>query len=204
VHAVKATMVQYATIEEAWSTSTPAARYPSDGLFDVGRYDGSRLDSNFCKPGVALESAYPPTGGGEEYGRMYGTRDTSTLQMHSPRDPGCTGAPPSATVDDAHPDRMYARGGESGESGERVPPVHDPVPPPPEPTHSLGKANVSREDNERGRLYDVLVFILFGLLLVLAMHEIAALGEVIGRNRGAAAAAARHAMSFAQRGSRLH
>jgi predicted membrane channel-forming protein YqfA (hemolysin III family) len=57
----------------------------------------------------------------------------------------------------------------------------------------------NRESTERGRLYDILVFILFGLLIVLAMHEIAALGEVIGRNRAGAASAARRAFSYNHR-----
>jgi hypothetical protein len=34
---------------------------------------------------------------------------------------------------------------------------------------------------ERMALYDILVFVLFGLLMVLALHEAASLGEMIGR-----------------------
>ena len=51
-------------------------------------------------------------------------------------------------------------------------------------TQSAHSARGSRDRSaasERVALYDILVFILFGLLMVLALHEAASLGEMIGR-----------------------
>ena len=207
-------MMPYATIEEAWSASTPPVRYPAQGdAFDVGRHDGDRPDSNFCRPEVALESAYPAADAerGAEYQRMYGSRSTETLNSHAARDPGCVGSPADAGARDA-PEQMYARAVEGATwPHTRTPPSSDPYDrrsdhrragkgnagecarsgaPPPE--HAGATAA-----SERARLYDTLVFVLFGLLLVLVMHEFAALGETVGRNRAFAAAAAR-AASYAR------
>ena len=231
-------MIQYATIEEAWSTSAPPVRYTPGASFDVGRHDGETFDSNFCQPGgVALESAYPPSGGGEDYERMYGSRSMDTLQSHSPRDAGCTGFPES---NGSNPERMYAHGSGSGdtvdnqldshrgghrgghhggqygnETGATSHHVKYGQPTRHAPVRSSGHARLSGaeatktvyqhspEVTERGRLYDILVFILFGLLIVLAMHEIAALGEVIGRNRAGAVNAARRAFSYNHRPARF-
>lgn len=225
-------MIQYATIEEAWSTSAPPVRYTPGASFNVGRHDGETFDSNFCQPGgVALESAYPPSGGGEDYERMYGSRSMDTLQSHSPRDAGCTGFPESNGSD---PEQMYAHGSGSGDAvgsqydihhggnhggnhGNDVgatsqhakyghPAKHAPARPSGHVRHAEAPKNVyqhSPEVTERGRLYDILVFILFGLLIVLAMHEIAALGEVIGRNRAGAVNATRRAFSYNHRPARF-
>jgi len=190
VRAVKTSMIQYATIEEAWSTSTPPARYPSSGLFDVGKFD-ERVDSNFCDTsGVALESAYPPSTAAEPYDRSHGTRTMDTLKMHSPRDPGCSASPPDRR--DSEPENMYSK-------VTPKPVVRTPI---------VTTSPASRASDERGRLYDILVFILFGLLIVLAMHEVASLGENIGRARAAAASAASHAarraLSYPQRFPRMY
>ena len=186
-------MVQYATLEEAWATSAPPTRYPSTGTYDVGKNDASQLDANLCKSDVALESAYPPPDTSQAYQKMHGSRSTDTLTMHDPRDPGCT---VTSTGGDLAPRPMYAHGGPgqvSGSAGMTPSGINSERPvtgvSPTEP-------KLTREIDERGRLYDILVFVLFGLLIVLAMHEIAALGEIIGRTRGAAAAAARRAIRF--------
>jgi len=190
VRAVKTSMIQYATIEEAWSASTPPARYPSSGLFDVGKFD-ERVDANFCDAsGVALESAYPPSTASKPYDRMHGTRTMDTLKMHSPRDPGCSASPPEGR--ESEPESMYAKG---SRTSVHAAPIATP-------------SAASTASAERGRLYDILVFVLFGLLIVLAMHEVASLGESIGRARSAAASAARHAtrhvMSYPGRVSRMY
>lgn len=158
--------------------TAPPTRYPSSGTFDVGRYDGVDLGTNYCSPDLALESAYPSSPDAEPYDRMYGTRDHNSLENHSARDPGCEGSPPQ----DGRAQNMYSR--------LASPPAKTEVDAAPD-RRSI-HAEVPQDVSERARLYDILVFVLFGLLVVLAMHEIAALGEAIGKSRSVAATAARN------------
>lgn len=160
-------MLSYATIDEAWAASSPPPSVRTgDPLFDTGK-DGPLLqDRNFCAPlgdaagsaPDALESAYPAA----IYDRMYGSRDTSTLHQHQPRD-----SADSVPQDD--PRHMYGREGIAAKG-----------PPETARTHR----------NDSGALFDVLLFTLFGILLILVMNEFVSVGEAIGRMRAAAASSA--------------
>ena len=174
-------MVSYATIEEAWSTSGPPAQYPASAPFDVSK---SGSDANFCRPDQvesALESAYP-AGDSAPYDRMY-SRSGDTLKKHAPRPDAC---PPAGAMDEGEPDQMYGRdwplgsGVGGGHAGHEAQPSQAAV-----PTSSEGAPRGYGDpvSDERGSLHDILVFLLFGLLLVLAMHEISSLSELLGRQR---------------------
>lgn len=218
-------MMQYATIDEAWSTSTPPVRYPPDNSFQVGRNDGTQLDSNFCRPGVTLESAYPSPRA-EEYERLYGSRSEKRLEGHSTQDPGCQGTPATSSET---PETMYGRmyGQTSAHIAQLDPTAISGAHGSRTDSNATTATNTNtnartqrlglnkldtryldtsstlsklsppsyntREASERGRLYDILIFILFGLLVLLAMHEIAALGESVGRARAFSASLARRA-----------
>lgn len=199
-------MVEYSLIGEAWGTSTPPVRYRADALFDVGKNPNySGLDENLCDSHQALESAYPPdasvNGGATD--RFAFSRTNSTLPAHKPRsDDAC---PPGGDLMDRLPARSYSR--ESPVEGSGVPggQLVDGRSSAPSMTPSYPSARPIADKTdaaERGTLYDILVFLLFGLLLVLAMHEIASLGEFVGRSRAQASralaqasrAAAKHAV----------
>lgn len=165
--------IQYATLEEAWSGSSAPKRYSVKDEFDVAKtsvgaptYAGIEDDV-----AIALESAYPPPD--------RKSRRAKTLSMHSPS------AQCSAIVDQedegyrdqyedtrravASPGEMDDDGDEESHMGRNGPPEY------------MSSRTENGQERERGALYDVLVFVLFGLLLVMAMHEAANLGVAIGK-----------------------
>lgn len=182
--------IEYATIDEAWANSAPPQQYPEQPGFDVGRYDGSKLDNNFCKmPDQALESAYPTPSEGR-YDNMYGARDPGPLKFHKQRPDAC---PPSGPDGEGAPTQQYGAewppgsdiaGGSDEGAARRAALSNEKTSPTPTADKPSGKS-------ERSALYDILIFVLFGLLLLLTIHEAAALGEAVGIGRQAAKGAMR-------------
>lgn len=174
-------MLQFATIEEAWANAMPPRTYQSGNLFDVAR-DGTTSDPNFCglDTDTAIESAYP---GSEHQHRSTSSRSMNTPPLNAPNESGC-----NAAAGGGRPQQMYSRlntyprgdadqprrtaSEKVGDSDASAREVQD--------VRNSYADSAPRESVERGRLYDVLIFFLFGLLILLAMHEIAALGEKIG------------------------
>ena len=184
-------MIQFATIDEAWGASSPPPRVPQCGAaFDVG--SDAPMDTNFCSK-QALESAYPATPpAAEDYKRMSGTRSRDTLALHAPRtDPAC---PPQGILGEGTPGQQYNRtwppnGDLSGSNADQQMNSPDPkLPsvqtPPPIAGHS-GSAGPPSSQNarERSALYDILLFVLFGVLLILVMDQFVSVGEGLGRMR---------------------
>lgn len=151
-------MVEYSTIEEAWAGSAPPPNYvTTDPLFDVAKNhppsnDGYAHTNRASEPEQA-SALESAFPGSEPYQRMYGTRSPATLQYHAPRPDGCDTAPVGRDHD------------------------HDAV----SQRHDHGPRARRAHKDERESLHDLLLFALFGLLMVLAMHEVASLGAMLGR-----------------------
>ena len=194
--------IQYASLEEAWSNSAPVQQYPVDDSFDVAKSDVrqrspyAELDGDVT---MALESAYPA----QQRASARSPRQSTTLMHHTPNGVPCdaadmtdgsvqpqyiapshtTSLPSHAgsvvshaaapTVDTHGPDRnaSYAHDTHHVDTAR----THVPAMP-----ASQGYETHTPFD-ERVALYDILVFMLFGLLMVLALHEAASIGELIGR-----------------------
>jgi hypothetical protein len=190
--------IQYASLEEAWGDASVVQQHPVDDSFNVSKsdvrqrapYAGLQDDVT-----MALESAYPTDHGAAH--RL--PRTAAHIAHHSDNSAPCAmddedimnatfaaqydasgegvdSAPPTSmfanSVTDTGPRDCLPRRREHGGHGEHTN-AHKRV-------HAIVPA-IGASATERMALYDILVFVLFGLLMVLALHEAASLGEMIGR-----------------------
>lgn len=156
--------MQYALIEEAWCTGTPPPMMVRDDkLFDVGKF-GSRAPvcdgDSFEK---AIETAYPPTDG-EAYERSFGSRTSSTLPGHAPAPGVCPDAPRGrAGGGDGRGDGRTEHQSQTGQARGG----------------SAGDAKVA----EQNALYDLILFCLSGILVVLVLDQFVTIGQTIAMTR---------------------
>ena len=197
------TTIQYASLEEAWGNSSVTQQYPVDDGFEVSKSDVRQqapyagLEDDVT---MALESAYPVKH--ETASRM--ARTPKRIAHHSRNGTPCAMADSNNAsfapqynaisegveehakhiVPDSHSDdamRGYYR---TDSAHHDAPSTMHTTGPHTAVTHNIEVPNTSyhsTSSSERVALYDILIFVLFGLLIVLALHEAANLGELIGR-----------------------
>lgn len=183
--------IQYASLEDAWGGASSTPQYPVDDSFAVAKNDGVKKHTSY--PGsihddvtMALESAYPAHAEAQRLPRSA----AATPPFHVPNDMPCDAAQAEYAPQYDAPEDVYATAGESvgtphqrrRPSGSHAPSFHMSAADQRETVRRVsGNGSVSQAQMERAAMYDILLFVLFGLLMVLTLHEAATLGELIGR-----------------------